>query len=171
MGEDGPRSGAAVLGTSRREAFEALYETFRAAARAAGGPIESDYELAGARIRARLAGPALEVPITRALAHLARAPGPAALTVCAWDNVSTGTSIPFPGVEWWIHGQAGPGANAEDDRICSYFHGGLPGLSVLDPGATWPSIASGTRPGSRTTRPPRRCAGSSRAGWPGADSP
>ena len=131
MGEGHPTAGAAVLGISRSEAFDVLHETFQTAARAAGGVIESDFELAGAPSGSRLAGAVLEVPITRALAH--RAPRRCAgCTVCAWDNVATGTSIPFPGLEWWVRGQAESSDGAGDGQIRSYYQASIPALSVLD---------------------------------------
>jgi hypothetical protein len=64
---------------------------------------------------------------------LRAAPGSAALTVCAWDNASTGTPIPFPGFEWWLRSQARTSDGADDGQIRSYFQSDLPALSVLDP--------------------------------------
>ena len=73
-----------------------LAEDAFAAATAAAGVIERDYDVAGHRVRLRLAGSALDGKLTPALAHLVagedgRRP---ALTVSAWDGRSTGTGAP-----------------------------------------------------------------------------
>ncbi len=125
-----------VQGISRWEAFEALHEAFRGAARAAGGPLDRDFDLAGYRVRLRLAGPALELPLTRALPHLGTTPGPGPvdLTVLAWDSASAGAAVPDPGLEWWAQGRSGAIDGEDDDAVCAHFDRSVPALSVLDTG-------------------------------------
>ncbi len=134
MRENRSRSGIEVQSGSGLSSFEALHETYQRAVSAAGGPRDCYYELGGYRIRLRLAGPALERPLTRALAHRIAPPGPAALTVCAWDSVSTGTCMPSPEGKWWACGQDGPVDGEGDGRLCSQLQAGIPALSVLDSG-------------------------------------
>lgn len=76
--------------------FEEAYGAYQGAERSLGG-IDRHYRVAGRHVRLRFAGDALEPHITAALAHLEseRISEPS-LTVCLWDDESTGTSIPAP---------------------------------------------------------------------------
>ena len=56
---------------------------------------EHHYSVAGHAVHLRIAGSGFADKLPTALAHLARPPGePPALTIHAWDDVSTGTFLP-----------------------------------------------------------------------------
>ena len=74
--------------------FEAMYEGARRAEEEAGCRLH-DYSIAGYSVRLRIAGNGFADKLPGALAHLRRPADEApALTVHAWDDVSTGTSLP-----------------------------------------------------------------------------
>jgi hypothetical protein len=67
------------------------------AARSVGGWDDVWLDVAGAAVRLRFAGPAMEEVLLPALDHLRREPAAAAqLTVHVWDSASTATSPPRP---------------------------------------------------------------------------
>jgi hypothetical protein len=84
---------------SRASAFFAAARAAFESAAAAAGTVEQSYRFAGHIVRLRFAGPALLPAIEPALAHLA-APATAMpdLTVCLWDDASTG--VPLPPCPW-----------------------------------------------------------------------
>jgi hypothetical protein len=74
--------------------FDAMYEGARRAEREAGY-CDHDYSVAGHAVRLRIAGKGFLVKLPGALAHLSRpARETPTLTIHAWDDVSTGTSLP-----------------------------------------------------------------------------
>jgi hypothetical protein len=73
------------------EALEAAFD--RAAARR-GGAVARTYRIGDHAVRLRLAGPALDAPLTPAWRHLEGPGAPPALTVSAWDGASTGVGLP-----------------------------------------------------------------------------
>lgn len=93
----GPTSDRAARPSSEVEGFrERLWAAAGAACRAGGARLRW-YAIGGAPVRVRFAGPALEAALAEALAHLETGPQPgAALTVSAWDDASTGVSLPSP---------------------------------------------------------------------------
>lgn len=59
--------------------------------------VEARYRVAGRVLALRFAGPALATKLLPALAHLEAIEGmPADLTICCWDDASSGVSIPEP---------------------------------------------------------------------------
>jgi len=78
--------------------FAAALDTFRRAeARRPRAAHTFHFELAGHVIRLEFAGPELVPLLTPAFAHLACAPvAEPALTICLWDDASTGVSTPGP---------------------------------------------------------------------------
>jgi len=71
------------------------YQAFERAEEVANGPVELFYTIGGYNIRLRFAGSSLVPIITPALEHLTRSPFKSpALTICLWDSVSTGTTMP-----------------------------------------------------------------------------
>jgi hypothetical protein len=123
---------------SRRETpgppafFELVHKTFHRA-EATGGALERYYEVAGHPIRLRFAGRALVPFITLPLAHLASQPVPSpTLTICLWDNASTGTVLPH--LPWSAHdfGARGEIRGYNDGRIHTALYAGDSMLSMLD---------------------------------------
>ena len=89
----GPRL---TRGVDRDDFIARLEETWQGAAPRAGGAEDHDFDIAGAVVRLRFAGPALVGPLTAALAHARREAAATRpdLTVLAWDAESTGASMP-----------------------------------------------------------------------------
>jgi hypothetical protein len=85
---DAARRPAARLG--------ALEDAFERAARACGGACTLAFDIAGRRLRVRLAGEAMRRCLEPALAHLAAAAGGAQpdLEAMVWDTRSTGVELP-----------------------------------------------------------------------------
>jgi len=74
--------------------FDAMYEGARRAEEHAGF-CDHHYEVAGHAVRLRIAGTGFAAKLPGALAHLSRPAGEEpALTIHAWDEVSTGTCLP-----------------------------------------------------------------------------
>jgi hypothetical protein len=74
--------------------FDAMYEGARRAEDHAGHR-DHHYSVAGHAVRLRIAGNGFSEKLPGALAHLSRPPGEKpALTIHAWDDVSTGTCLP-----------------------------------------------------------------------------
>ena len=86
------------MAAARRPEHElgALADAFERAARARGGACALTFDIAGRRLRVRLAGEALRPSIEPALAHLAAAAdgAPPDLEVMVWDTRSTGVGLP-----------------------------------------------------------------------------
>jgi len=81
--------------SDRLEYFDALHRGFERAAQRAGETVEHYFEIAGQIVCVRFAGDGLAPHLTGALAHLAVPPRTPALTICVWDDVSTGTRLPL----------------------------------------------------------------------------
>lgn len=90
---------------------------------AAGGRIiDHAFEIAGLKLKLRLAGPALEPVLLPALAHLATGDGgEAGLEVLAWDSASTGVELPPP-----------PPAGVESPEVQRVYQYGVEILTVID---------------------------------------
>ncbi|HEX5575424.1 MAG TPA: hypothetical protein VFX42_06080 [Gemmatimonadales bacterium] len=74
--------------------FDAMYEGARRAEGHAGHR-DHHYSVAGHAVRLRIAGNGFSDKLPGALAHLSRPPGEQpTLTIHAWDDVSTGTTLP-----------------------------------------------------------------------------
>ena len=74
--------------------FDAMCDGARRAEEHAGHR-DFHYSIAGRAVRLRIAGSGFADKLPAALAHLSRPPGDApALTIHAWDDVSTGVSLP-----------------------------------------------------------------------------
>ena len=111
--------------------FRALFEQFQTTARAADGPVDRYYDLAGVRVLLRLALPTL-TPLTRALAHRSAAPGDATLTVCVWESKSApGPKPPLALASEWS-ARSRPGQDSEDNQIRALYVGTTGTLSMLD---------------------------------------
>ncbi len=114
-----------------------------AAEQAAGGPIDRWFEIAGARVLLRFAGPALVDFACRALSHLACEPGAGAadLTVHLWDSGSTGVAVPGPPAAFERVRVNGALEGGDATGIRAAFVGDAEALSVYDPeryaGAYW----------------------------------
>jgi hypothetical protein len=81
--------------------FDAVRIAYDTAERRVGGPVERRFRVAGQSLRLRFAGAALVAATTDALAHLTAPDEPDCgeaddhgLTVCLFDSVSTGTTLP-----------------------------------------------------------------------------
>lgn len=124
----------AAAGAQRAPAFfAAAYRIYEQAERAAGGPVDRFFDIGGRVIRLRFAGEALVRNLTRALAHRAAAPTDApALTVCAWDDASTGTHMPpLP----WSRRDLTPLGEVDgyqDRRFRTLLQPGFNALNVMD---------------------------------------
>jgi hypothetical protein len=110
--------------------FDAATEAFERAA-ATRGLREHDLTIAGARIRLRFAGDALEPLLLPAIEHSrARDRGSdVALTVSIFDSLTTGVPMPPPA---WGPGDYGPKGSIigfNDDRMHASFQ---PGINVLN---------------------------------------
>jgi len=104
--------------------LDALEEAFGHAVRQAGGEVAFDGDVAGRRLRVRLAGTALRPYVEPALAHLAcRTDGVPDLEVLAWDTASTGVALPPRELAAPVDGagtvwQAGAGILTAVDAAC-----------------------------------------------------
>lgn len=77
--------------------FSDTYDTFLKVNHQVGGSIDKFYNLHGYLVRLSFLGRALIPKLTAALAHWEAKPnGPLDLTVCLWDDASTGTKMPPP---------------------------------------------------------------------------
>ena len=113
--------------------FEAVYQTFQRAEQVAGGSVDCFYTIGGYTIQLRFAGPALLPFITPPLEHLAAEPNPApALTICLWDNASTGTTL--PPLPWAPNDHIARGEirGYNDGRIYTALYVGVNMLNMLD---------------------------------------
>lgn len=114
--------------------FSDTYETFLKVRRQVGGSIDKFYDLHGHLIRLSFLGKALLPKLTSALAHWEVEPdGTPELTVCLWDDASTGTKMPPP--PWLGYATYMPrgdirGYNTE--RIRTAFQMGSDVLSTID---------------------------------------
>ena len=122
--------------------FQTLYDAFLRAESKIGHSLDRFYQIGGYTIRLRFAGAALSSQMTAAIEHLATQPTEKPdLTICLWDNVSTGTKLPLlisSLVKAWssawpehldIRGEI-KGYNS--DRIRTAFHPGPNILTLLD---------------------------------------
>lgn len=113
--------------------FQEVYQTFRQAERAVGGPVHRFYEIGGYTICLRFAGSALVPRITPALDHLACEPSePPSLTVCLWDSASTGTRPPPPPWSAYDYLERGTIRGYNTDRIRTAFQAGAGVLNMFD---------------------------------------
>lgn len=77
--------------------FQEVAQAFDRAVAATGAPREFHLDLAGLKICLRFAGEALVPVLMPTLSHLISAqPGPADLTICCWDDKTTGSQLPEP---------------------------------------------------------------------------
>jgi hypothetical protein len=118
--------------------FAEMRDGALAAERAAGGPVDRWFEIAGGTVRLRFAGPAMVDFACRALSHLPCAPiAEPDLTVHLWDSGSTGVAVPPRPDDFERFRGNGAIEGAGDSRIQSAFVGGAEALTVFDPdGAT-----------------------------------
>lgn len=130
----GEGSRTAVIGSpDALEFFDSAIEAFdRAGVQV--GVREHDLAIAGARIRLRFAGPALEPLLLPALEHsrTGNAAGDADLTVLLFDSLTTGTRMPAPA---WGPGDYGPKGSIvgfNDDRFRTAFQPGVDILNMYD---------------------------------------
>lgn len=113
--------------------FDRLGETFDAAARAADGPIDRFFRIAGETIRLRFAGPGLVPSLARALSHVRSQPVPIPpLTVRLWDSESTDTSMPAPPWQLEAYRELGRIDGFFADGLYTMFSWGSNSLSMLD---------------------------------------
>jgi len=83
------------LDADRLALLRIMHDAFLEAEERIGG-INYDYRIGDSIVRLRFAGGALIPSITRAFAHLAVPPAPAAdLVICIWDSASTGRRLPL----------------------------------------------------------------------------
>ena len=113
--------------------FATLEERFRLARQAAGRR-RQEFLLGPSQVRLEFAGPALEGPLTAALAHrrIDFGAGPAPLTIHLWDTVSTG--IPMPPPPWPLDAcrERGEVRGYNDQRFRTAYSLGSGVLSMLD---------------------------------------
>ncbi len=113
--------------------FETAYAASLRAVQGSQEPVERFFDIAGAVVRLRFAGPTLPHLVLPALEHLAVAPHPdAALTVWLWDTASSGVSMPHP--TWRPESVTfrGDVAGYNDQRISTAFQGDASLLSIFD---------------------------------------
>lgn len=104
------------------------------AERAAGGPIDRRFEIAGGVVRLRFAGPAMVDFACRALSHLPAEPGAEPdLTVHLWDSGSTGIAVPERPSGFERFRGNGAIEGEDDSGVRAAFVGGAEALSVFDP--------------------------------------
>jgi hypothetical protein len=109
--------------------------TFQLAEQAVGGSVDRFYTIGGYAIRLRFAGPALVPSLTPALEHLsASSTSEAALTVCLWDSVSTGVSMPPPPWSEADYLPRGEVRGYSSEQIQTGFNLGSGILNVLNSG-------------------------------------
>ncbi|WP_017655075.1 hypothetical protein [Fortiea contorta] len=134
-------SEALLLSADRLAYFHLVYQGFQRAAQAAG-TVDYFYIIGGYTLCLRFAGLGLIPQITPALSHLATQPtANPDLTICLWDNASTGARLPLLigslleliQLHWTDHLGPRKEIKAYDgDRIRTNFHIGPNILSVLD---------------------------------------
>jgi hypothetical protein len=124
----------AQLGPARTEDavrfFDETSEAFDLAAERAGVR-EHDLVVAGARIRLRFAGPALEPLLLPSIQHsrVATEGDEVALTVSFFDSLTTGVTMPAPRWGPYDYGPKGSIVGFNDDRIRTAF---MPGVDILN---------------------------------------
>lgn len=112
--------------------FDSALAAFERAA-AAAGAVARDYEIGGRSVRLCFAGSAFLPYITPAFEHLAAPPScEPALTVCFFDNESTGTVMPPPPWGPDDYGRHGVIVGYNTDRIHTTFEPGVDLLHVYD---------------------------------------
>ena len=133
-----PPAAAAYEEADRLAYFQALYDGFGRAARAAGTVANRFYTIGADTICLRFAGQALIPQLTPAIAHLEAAPVAApALTVCLWDSASTGARLPLLVASLVDLLRCNPWEQLDIRRAIKGFHGGRiqtnyePGSRVL----------------------------------------
>lgn len=112
--------------------IEDLCATFEQAAHSAGGSLDHYFAVAGFRVRLRFAGAALAQRLARALAHRTTSPGPAELTICAWDSAATGVPLPYRAWHWDGNWRRGLIDGFNDRRFRCLFQQHLDAFSLLD---------------------------------------
>jgi hypothetical protein len=124
--------------------FDNVSRSFEQVVTQTGGTIDRHYNLHGHVIRLRFAGPALIPRITPALGPWVVEPeADPELTICLWDDASTGTTMPPPpwtglavynphGDMGWIYTRRGEVRGYNTDRIRTAFHMGSDVLCTLD---------------------------------------
>lgn len=112
---------------------DALRASFQRAV-AKRGVCFREYHSGDFRIRLHFAGAAMIRQLTPALEHLAVTPAvvPADLTVCVWDSISTGASIPPPPWSTEAYGARAEIAGFNTARIKTVYHLESSVLSLLD---------------------------------------
>jgi hypothetical protein len=115
--------------------FDAARDAFERAA-ATAGLHEHDLTIAGARIRLRFAGNALEPLLLPSIEHSRthRRDADVALTVSFFDSLTTGVKMPPPA---WGPGDYGPKGSIvgfNDDRMHAAFQPGIDVLNLYDAG-------------------------------------
>jgi hypothetical protein len=113
--------------------FDDTSEAFQLAAERVGVR-EHDLIVAGARIRLRFAGPALEPLLLPSIQHsrVAREGDDVALTVSFFDSRTTGVTMPAPRWGPNDYGPKGSIVGFNDDRIRTAFAPGVDILNVYD---------------------------------------
>jgi hypothetical protein len=112
--------------------FDALYDAFRSAQRA-GGSVERSYAIGSVVVRLRFAGPALVSVMTPAIAHLAIEGGRRPeLTICLFDQVSTGTVMPARPWALGDHGARGEIRGFNTRRIRTVYDAAERALRMAD---------------------------------------
>ncbi|MDF5726197.1 MAG: serine kinase [Rhizonema sp. PD37] len=134
-------SNLSINESDRLNYFQLIYEGFQRAAQGAG-LTEHFYMIGSYTLCLRFAGSGLVPQITPALSHLAIKPTENPdLTICLWDNASTGTQLPLLigslveliQLHWTDYLGSRREIKAYDgDRIRTNFHIGPNILSVLD---------------------------------------
>jgi len=129
---------------SPEAAFETIYLAFQEAEQTSDISVKRYYNIGGHSVCLRIAGSALIPHLTPALEHLSTEsvlkPG---LTVCIWDDVSTGTRMPPPpwaryavyntgGEMQSVYTRRGDVRGFNNDRICTAYNWSAASLSMLD---------------------------------------
>lgn len=126
------RSCGSTAGDRPAAFYRSSLQTFELAEQAAGGSVDCFYTIGGYTIRLRFAGPALVPFLTPALQHLATtATSEPALTVCLWDSVSTGVTMPPPPWSEDDYLPRGEVRGFSDQQIQTVFNLGSGILNVL----------------------------------------
>ena len=108
---------------------------FEAAAAACGGAIERWYEIARRPVLIRYAGNAMAERLGPAIAHLetAEPPGPASMTITAWDTESTNTPLDPAVGSFGLHARASRETYDQLPELLTSYGRGQTGLSLFDP--------------------------------------
>ena len=113
--------------------FDSIYTAFKQAEQNTENSCERYYRIAGHTIRLSFAGDCLLPRITAALTHLScEEPASVSFTICLFDSVSTGVSIPK--LPWSSQERMNPGAvrSYSNGRIFTAFDQGTGILNTLD---------------------------------------